>query len=321
MPPPHIHTKWTKIFGGVPGVLGGGADLSFIDGFDRADGAIGNNWTGATWTIASNVALNTPTPGEETVANGTFDENINNWIDSSNGGASISWNPAGALSLNGVNASERARADQQIVTTAGRWYRASRTNGGTQNFFVGTAQGGSQLLSTQMGAGNATDTFLSTGAAAWLRAEWSAVTTIDNISVKSLSSLFAYQTLSPGPGNAQVKVLSSTTGAFIHGGLGLYVDDDNYVIAYTDVRGGRIRLLKRVAGTPTVVANVVAAFSTGAMLEITRAANNLYSVAYNDSVVISSQAISDAVFDDANKWCLFATDSRITFNDYAYQAL
>ena len=24
MPPPHIHTKWTKIFGGVPGVLGGG---------------------------------------------------------------------------------------------------------------------------------------------------------------------------------------------------------------------------------------------------------------------------------------------------------
>jgi len=43
--------------------------MSFVDQFDRADGAVGNAWTGATWAIVSGAVANTPTLGAEMFTN------------------------------------------------------------------------------------------------------------------------------------------------------------------------------------------------------------------------------------------------------------
>lgn len=80
------------------GILGGGVSLpapaEFSDAFARADGAIGNDWTGATWTIATNKAINTPTLGDEALTNGDMETwtsatNAGTWTEYGDGGNTI----------------------------------------------------------------------------------------------------------------------------------------------------------------------------------------------------------------------------------------
>lgn len=53
-------------------VMGGSKKYMFSDDFVRDDGAIGNDWVGSSWTIASNKALNTPTLSDELALNPTM---------------------------------------------------------------------------------------------------------------------------------------------------------------------------------------------------------------------------------------------------------
>jgi len=64
--------------------MGGGGNAAsyteFADSFARSDGAVGNNWTGATWTIATEKLVNTPNLGAEDLADG----GLESWVDANN---------------------------------------------------------------------------------------------------------------------------------------------------------------------------------------------------------------------------------------------
>lgn len=53
--------------------------LPFSDSFPRADGALGNGWIGATWTISSGKATNAPTLGAEKLTNPNFTTDTTGW--------------------------------------------------------------------------------------------------------------------------------------------------------------------------------------------------------------------------------------------------
>ena len=57
------------------GVMGGSKNIEFTDDFARADGVVGNDWIGTTWTIASEKILNTPNLGDELLVDGALE----NW--------------------------------------------------------------------------------------------------------------------------------------------------------------------------------------------------------------------------------------------------
>lgn len=294
----------------------------FSDDFNRADGALGNGWIGATWAIASGAAVNTPTTGSELITNGTFDTDISGWTDISTGTASIAWindgQPAGALLLNGSSGNS-ARAEQEITTIAGTFYRLSRYQGGTINTYAGTSSKGTQLLNTQIGGGTFSDVFRAQSAETYIQHQISANLYVDNSSVKALSDLIAFQPLSTGDAYAETALTYTTTGLFTHGGIAHYVDADNYVVAYHESRGNRLRLAKKVGGTWTELANVAATYSAGAKVRLTRSGTS-YAAAYGGSTLINATAVADAVFTTADKWGLFATAANCTFADFAWAA-
>lgn len=106
--------------------------LPFSDAFTRADGAIGGQWTGATWTIATNATLNTPVAGSELVSNGNMEtgDPPTGWNAGANttldGVADERTGGGGAQALSVVNAiAAYGVATQQITVAAGTWLTAS----------------------------------------------------------------------------------------------------------------------------------------------------------------------------------------------------
>lgn len=118
--------------------------LEFTDDFARSDGAVGNGWTGATWTIVSGEVTNTPSLGSELLANGDMElwwslTNLQNWIEA---GPSVSINRDG---VNQYSGSYCARFDldgssmtmYQEIATSAKWYLFDAQLGG-----LGMSQGG-----------------------------------------------------------------------------------------------------------------------------------------------------------------------------------
>lgn len=286
---------------GIPTLRSGGPLTSFTDDFDRANGAIGNGWTGTTWTISSNSAINTPTEGANTVVNGTFDVDAN-------------WTKGADWTISGGAANKASpgtyNALSQAALTANTWYRIGATS-----TLVGAVLG---LEATKGYSGTVNISGLATATLSFF-ANIGTGGTLDNVVANPLTGVFAYRQLAAGDAAASASMARTTAAPNNASGILLYVDASNWIVASHDGGFNRIMLIKLVGGTRTIVANVAGSYVADASLVLTRSGNN-YSVAYNGSTLIAAAAINDAVFADADKWGIFATSAQTLFRSFAWAA-
>lgn len=146
--------------------------------------------------------------------------------------------------------------------------------------------------------------------------------TIDRVQVWRISDFVAYRDLFvEGTVAVNGELRQRTTLGVAH-----YVDADNYVMALMINNGfggitgpsyaGRIFLIKVVGGTVSVLGdggNAQSAVSH--TLSLTRSGND-YSVQYDESTVITTTAVNDAVFATETKWGIFSVHGDNRFNSF-----
>lgn len=312
------------------------------DQFTRANGAIGTSetsgpdsqaclartWTGATWTVAANEAINTPTEGGELVVNGTMEADAN-WSNES----SPVTNERSAAQKHSGSYSRHFEVDSRFdgiqgdlfSTVAGTWYifiAWSYPDDHTSTRVVWYDGDGTTMIpgetvthiqdtwnqvlrvgrSDVSGAGSKT-VFTS-------NPETTGNWYIDDVSVKplTLSTLFASLESSTADVVAQVEL--DVVTAFTHAGLVLNLDDAatpaNFVIAWHD--GTNAKLDKCVAGTYTSVISAAATYAAGATLVVVKD-GTAYSLFYNNAKVGATSTVSDAGIVDNTLHGMFSTYS------------
>lgn len=273
-----------------PDGLGGGAFTPFSDNFNRANGALGSPWSGATWAIVSNAAVNTPSLGADVIVNGGFDADTD-WTKGSG------WAIAAGVATKAVTAQSSL---DEAVGTVGVWYQSQFTltrRAGTFNaqFAAFGAATGVQRSSS----GTFTETKRATGTALGVRASSNdADGDVDNVSFLplTLSELFASLQVTTANVLANINVTGPTATAGIQAGLVLNLDSAatpaNFVIAYLDGKGNCL-LDKCVAGVYTTVISAAVTYSAGATLRVIKSGTS-YSLFYNNAAVGSVGTISDA---------------------------
>lgn len=293
------------------------------DTFTRADGAIGSSettgpdsqttpglsWTGSTWTIATNKAINTPTLGSEMWTNGGFDSDAN-------------WTKGTGWTISGGQASHTG-SDYSFIEqssgTVGTWYQAihtitSRTSGSV-NVRFGATNG--VIRSTP---GTYTDTARITSGTTLGFQSQTFEGSIDDASMKplTLSSLFS----SVSTSDTDVVVSADVTmTAGTQAGLVTNLDSTsspaNFLIAYHD--GTNVHLDKNVGGTYTSLINTAATYSAGATLRVityTSSGSLKVRVYYNNALIGSEQTVSDAGIISNTKHGLFSTYSGNSFDNF-----
>lgn len=271
---------------GSPGVAvsgGGGGLLPFTDDFNRADGAIGNGWTGATWTISGNKAINTPTLGAELFANGGF-------------GADTDWTKGTGWTIAAGVASHAAGSAgtlSQTVGSIGNWYRLvftllNRTAGTFTPLVLGNFPASYASDGTYTGNKRAT-----TGSTAGITTGATAAGDVDNLSLKqlTLNTLFATKDFSRNDVDVSVKLTLVTNNIC---GVVLNLDSTsspaNFILGLHD--GTNARLVKCVAGTYTELVATGATYSAGAALRVTKS-GSAFRLFYSGVQVGADQTVSD----------------------------
>lgn len=287
-----FHTGGAQLI--IPGVevveAGGGAELlPFSDDFNRADGPIGNGWTGATWAISGNKAVNTPTLGVDLIVNGGFGADTN-WTKGTD------WTIAGGVAAKAAGAVSSNLT--QAIVTVGQWYRivwtvATYTAG---SFFALFASSGNPAPA-RTALGSYLDTArVSVGNVAGVRANSPANGTVDNVSVRqiTLATLFATQDY----GHATVDALA--TGTVLLGtqaGVVVNLDNpanpQNLVVGFHD--GLNVKLEKMVGGVWTNLISTAVTLVANVLPQVYRVpATNTYRLFYNGIQRGADITIADA---------------------------
>ncbi len=249
------------------------------DTFTRANGAIGSTepagpdnqgapilaWTGATWTIATNKAINTPVAGVDVIVNGTFDTDANwtkgtGWtIDTAN--SNVAEKAAGTASTLAAIVAPLTTGGWYKYTfdivsiTAGTFYASLGAATGPSRSVVGTYSISARALSTSVG----------------LYASALANGTVDNVIVQPLT-LSALLASLQDVGTPNV-VIDATLAAYTNGwqmGIVARLDSAaspaNFVKAVQN--GDYVEINECVAGVYTNLATVVSAFAASDVLRL-----------------------------------------------------
>lgn len=292
--------------------LGGLSILPISDDFARADGAIGNGWNGATWTIATNKAINTPSLGAELIVNGTFAVDAN-WSK----GTSWSISAGAAHHVNGSNSNLT-----QAVATIDNWYRivwtlANRT-AGTFFAFMGAA-----LPTGRTGNNTFTETARQTLATTvGINSSATGAADIDDVSVKLITLADLFCSRDAGRANVDVSV-AATVGSSNPCGVVANLDSAatpaNFVIAYTTGTSGVVRMEKCVAGTYTQLVSASPSYVAGARVRLTKSGTT-YTVYYNGTIVGTPQTVSDAGIISNTLHGIFSTNEQNSVDDVSILA-
>ncbi len=255
----------------------------FFDAFGRADGALGNGWTGATWTISSGAALNTPTLGSELFGNTGFDSDTV-WNKGTN------WSIAAGV---GTHVNGTGSNMQQGVSVVGNWYREVWT---LLNRSAGSFLGipGRSSLGLKSANGTYTDSGRANGTFAGVTASATGAGDIDNVSLKQLTLSELFATRNFGRSDVQVAAKLTLT-ANNPCGLVLNLDSTsapaNFV--YVEHQGTNLRASKCVAGVYTELVTAAATYVAGAPIRVTKSGTT-YKFYYNDVQIGTDQTVSDA---------------------------
>lgn len=271
-----------------------------FDSFTRADGALGSSettgpdaqttpalaWTGTTYTISTNKAINTPTLGADVVVNGAFAADTN-W----NKGAG--WTIAAGTAVATAASSDITAAAAPLAVNT--WYQTAFTQGG---FGGGTVN---VKLGTTAFPTHATNaTFTETGLALTTALAITGVgltDTIDNFSCLplTLSNLLA-SPAALATADVMVDVNCTLVSATDGKQLGLVTNLDsanaplNFRQAYLDGKANCI-VVDWAAGVPTVKQTTAITYSASATLRVV-SSGTTFTVFYNNALVGAAQTMA-----------------------------
>jgi len=300
------------------GRRGGGSTplLPFTDTFDRGDGDLANGWeyTAGKWTIASGAAKGTPTVGPaELVTNGTFDANIDNWSDVSTGTGSISWNPAGSLQLNGVDADNKGWAEQQIAVTPHGWYQFSWVRpGGSVEFKIGSISKASNVLSVSAGG----TWVLRSAVAAWfINAARGGVVTVDTVSNKLITLADMFATRDLGSANVDISIpVRLIAGTKIGAVLCLdQANPQNFLKVTHD--GTNLVLADYVGGTRSPLISAAAAYADDRIIRAVKDGDQV-AVYYNGAQIGLTQDITGKAYVNNTRHGMFTSYLGNSFGSF-----
>jgi len=290
-------------------VIGGGKK-KFRDTFERADGAIGAPWTGATWTISSNAAVNTPTAGGEDLSNGNMEtgDPPTGWPSYSganlqvDGVADERTGGAGAQSLDILNlAVVYGYAKQALDNGSGIWMAlggyGKRIN--SNPALILTTSGGTSLGSKVLDtSGSWTYGYFvarTSGAACVFRCAQQANTNgancrFDDVTAIPLTLSTLLCTTPINYFNAAVSVgITFDAGSGVQAGLILNLDSTsspaNFILVYCNRVDNKIYVDECVAGTYTNKAATAYTYAAGAALLARKSSPTTVSVTYNSAAV------------------------------------
>lgn len=331
------------------GVLGGGNKNPIIktDDFARSDGAVGNNWSGTTWTIASGAVVNTPSLGNELLANGNFetwttDTNAGSWEETV--GGSTTFNKEATTKHGGDYA---ARIDYDSVPTSGYFSQAMSAASAKSFISIDTwiklpstkkqyiyidGEHGVQMPS-HTGDGNLNNLkfTLRTGVTnKTLKVTNDNVKSdsayYDDFSAKQLvtSELMLTRPIYPTSDyilSVDLTAITQNTMAGIVFGLDSPSNPQNYALAVCNGRtvGGSVKwqLFKVVAGVMTLVStlNTTIGYSAPDTMRVVKSGSSVRVFA-NEILLGATQTISDAAIVNGLYAGIFSTDPSNTFDNW-----
>lgn len=289
---------------------GGGAGLlPFSDNFARADGAIGNGWTGATWTISDNKAINTPTEGSELAGNGDFSTGTG-W------GTDAGWSVGSGVATKVAGVANNLF---RSLLTANRWYRTElkvnsvtgsfSTNGSGPNYsapgtYAKTLRAGNNFAAISASSGSSAGEF----------------DDFFNYEL-TLATLFLTRDFGAANVDASAKI---TFSASVPAQAGVVLNLDsalspaNFVLGYHD--GTNAILVKCVGGTYTSLINTSATYSAGAALRVVKSGPTTYQIWYNGTQRGTDQTVSDAGIISNTRHGIFCTHAGSNLDDFSILA-
>lgn len=314
-----------------PGLSIGNKALPWVDGFDRADGGLGTEWTGSSWTISSNAATNTPALGAELLSDPGLEANYT-------AGACDTFTKAGTPTVaqsadvhGGSKAQEftpTALNDSLYLTYApgapglGKWYEYSiyaKRMAGTQSvnsikasIWQPTGDNPIQrIIDSSYGEHVITLRSMSSAQSFYVYGVLQASSSsgydtviVDDMSLKpiTLSSLFATRLFNSADTTLRV-LISDMNGKEYPlyaensgqvAGLALNVDDPSNPANFVVVwhDGLTIHVEKCVAGVWTRVTNYNSLWRSGSYLQVVKSGTT-YSIYYDGDLLVST-TISDA---------------------------
>jgi hypothetical protein len=309
-----------------------GQITAFSDAFARADGALGNGWTGATWAIASGAAVNTPTAGGELLTNGDMEtgDPPNNWLSYNSatldGVADERTGGAGAQSLSVVNgAASPGRAYQSISGQANKWLLISGWGK------VVTDSRAQLVLANNVGAMVAAKyvtggweqmrmaALMLTNGSLYVQNFTSTIgheSRYDDLSILPLTSLLA--TRSYGAADVKCGIELTLPAGGLPAGVVTNLDNpanpQNYVLAYHDKTYAY--LVKVVAGTATQLIKLAAAYAAGSAAEIWKSGTT-YQLRYGGTQVGADQTIDEATINNNLYHGIFSTDPGNSLDNFS----
>lgn len=282
--------------------------LPFTDNFTRPDGAIGNGWTGATWTISGNSLINTPGLGANLALNPGFDADTN-WT------KGTGWTIAGGVASHAGGSSNI----QQTVLTAGNWYRADWTLlNRTLGSFFGKA--GTTAAFGRTANGTYVDTHFNTASAGGVTAGGSSTGDVDNVTLKLITHNQIMIARDFGRNDVDISVKGTAPSGTVWGVV-LNLDNTsspaNYVAVIHD--GASLYLMRCVAGTMVELLNAAATYSAGAVLRVTKSGTT-YKAFYNGTQRGADQTISTVGIISNTYHGIISSYSGITLDDFSILA-
>lgn len=309
---------------------GRGIRLPFLDNFDRANSPESGQWYGPTWTIASNVALNTPASGNTLVTNGDFagwtGGNPNSWglLDTEDGSNYVEESPAGQAHI--VNDATGVMGIWQAAgITAEDWFLITcditRTSGNPVIRIGGSNVDhwyGATVSEVITHRGRATD---DGKIYFWTGQNNAGNYSLDNVVVKKLTSSSLFILLPPcGVANVTAQVIVSAFPKNTQAGLVINADNrsdpQNCVLAIIDRVAGasaQAKLIKRVAGVYTELTSGNITYQNDRILRVVKSGST-YSLWYDDAQVGTNQTITGM---NGTIHGRFSTYSGNTFNNYS----